>query len=249
MAALAATHQKMQYRATTAMGEKKSSVERVYKEVRQMAIDFSFKPGQRINESVLATELEASRTPLREALNRLTAEGYLSYSSGAGFYCRALSPERIVELYELRVAIECEALRCAVARASDDDIAKLLQSLDHYEPLYHQGTDATELLQMDEAFHEQLVGLSGNQEFIQLLSNLNGRIRFVRLMDLERMRNSSTETNTNLVRLADHRTIVEALESRNLEDALDAMRNHIQLRLEQATLAVRDAYAQLYAGQ
>ncbi len=72
------------------MSEKKSSVERVYKEVRQMAIDFSFKPGQRINESVLATELNASRTPLREALNRLTAQGYLSYSAGAGFYCRAL---------------------------------------------------------------------------------------------------------------------------------------------------------------
>ena len=102
-----------------------------------MAIDFSFKPGQRINESVLATELSASRTPPREALNRLTAEVYLSYSAGAGFYCRALSPECIVELYELRVAIECEALHCAVERASDHGIAKLVQSLDNYEPLYH----------------------------------------------------------------------------------------------------------------
>ena len=230
------------------MSGKTSSVERVYEEVRRLAIDFSFKPGQRINESVLATELKASRTPLREALNRLTAEGFLSYSSGAGFYCRALSPERVVELYELRVAIECEALRCAVARASDEDIAKLLRSLDIYEPLYHSGTDATELLQMDEAFHEQLVALSGNQEFIQILLNLNGRIRYVRLMDFERMCNSSTDTNTNLVRLADHRTIMQALESRNQEAALNAMRNHIQLRLEQATLAVRDAYAQLYAG-
>jgi len=230
------------------MGEKKSSVERVYEEVRRMAIDFSFKPGQRINESVLATKLDASRTPLREALNRLTAEGYLSYSAGAGFYCRALSPERIVDLYELRVAIECEALRCAVARASDQDIASLRQALDRYEPLYHSGTKATELLQMDEAFHEQLIGLSANQEFIQLLSHLNARIRFVRLMDFERMRNSSNAANSNLVRLADHRTIIQALESRSLDHALEAMRSHIQLRLEQATLAVRDAYAQLYAG-
>ncbi|MFK7855012.1 MAG: GntR family transcriptional regulator [Granulosicoccus sp.] len=230
------------------MSEKQSSVKRVYNEVRRMAIDFSFKPGQRINESVLASQLNASRTPLREALNRLTAEGYLSFEAGAGFSCRSLSAERIVELYELRVAIECESLRCAVLRASDHDIAALHQSLDESEHLYNKDSNATQLLEMDEAFHEQLVALSGNQEFIRLLVNLNGRIRFIRLMDFERMRKNSNEKCTNPVRLADHRTIVSALELRDVEAALKAMRGHIQLRLAEATLAVRDAYAQLYAG-
>ena len=72
------------------MTEKANVVAKAYKGLRDKAISFEFKPGERINESALTRELGISRTPLREALNRLVAEGFLRSSPGEGFYCRKL---------------------------------------------------------------------------------------------------------------------------------------------------------------
>ena len=59
-----------------------TSVDQVYEQVRTMAANFEFKPAERINESVLSKKLGASRTPLREAMNRLVAEGLLVFEGG-----------------------------------------------------------------------------------------------------------------------------------------------------------------------
>ncbi|HSG95230.1 MAG TPA: GntR family transcriptional regulator, partial [Afifellaceae bacterium] len=65
-----------------------------------MAVEYRFKPGERLNESDLSKGLGVSRTPLREALNRLVAEGYLAFRPGQGFFCRGLSPSDLFDLYD-----------------------------------------------------------------------------------------------------------------------------------------------------
>ena len=80
------------------MAKSESNVDRLYDTLRRMASDFAFKPDARINESALATQLDASRTPIREALNRLVAEGFLTFQSGRGFFCRSLSPKVVLDL-------------------------------------------------------------------------------------------------------------------------------------------------------
>ena len=87
------------------MADQGSSVDRVYATLRDMAINFDFKPGERLNETALTSKLNVSRTPLREALNRLVAEGFLTLAKGQGFFCRPLSPEQILELYQLRLSL------------------------------------------------------------------------------------------------------------------------------------------------
>jgi DNA-binding GntR family transcriptional regulator len=224
------------------MNPAENNVERLYDRLRQMAADFEFKPEERINESVLSKRLGASRTPLREALNRLVAEGFLTFHSGKGFYCRALSPDGILHLYEARVAIECEALRCSVQRASDDRIDEMAAYLDSTEAEYASCRDPLRLLDLDESFHIRLAELSGNPEFVRILNNINGRIRFVRMIDLTALLNTShSETS-----LCAHREIVDALQKRRETAALAAMRAHIQRRREQATDAVRRAFAEMY---
>ncbi len=91
------------------MSKTEGSVERAYEALRKMAINFEFKPGERLNETALTKTLDVSRTPLREALNRLVAQGFLTFELGKGFFCRALSPEKVFELYQLRCALETEA--------------------------------------------------------------------------------------------------------------------------------------------
>ena len=220
-----------------------TNVDRLYHDLRQMAADFAFKPGERINETVLSRSLGASRTPLREALNRLVAEGFLTFQPGKGFFCRALDPDRIVALYELRVAIECEAVRLAALRASDHAIAAIVAYLDRIEPDYARVSDPLALLRMDERFHVGLAELAGNDEISHQLDTLNGRIRFVRTMDLASLARARRDGPGSL---SAHRNIVVALARRDEAAAAQAMRSHIERRRDQANAAVRDAFATLY---
>lgn len=225
------------------MSKSASSVDKAYERLREMTVAFEFKPEARLNESALAQTLGVSRTPLREALNRLVAEGFMTFITGRGFFCRALSPARISDLYEARLAIECEAARRAVERASDPEIAALSAYLDETEPAYTNHQDITRLLEMDEEFHCRLVDLADNAEMRRILDNLNGRIRYVRLINLEMLR---TAPKDNAGQMYAHRQIVTAIAARDTEAAVAMVRNHIERRREQTAEVVRAAYLKLY---
>ena len=229
------------------MTKRLSSVDRVYETLRDMAINFDFKPGERINESALTTKLGASRTPLREALNRLVAEGFLTLAKGQGFFCRSLEPDKILELYQARCAIETEGIIRGIENASDKDIADLCDYLDEFEQIYFKCTDLTELLHMDEEFHLRLASLSGNGELIRLLSNLNERIRYVRLINFRQIRDQlENKVEEDAYVLPAHRRIVNAIKERDTDAAVKALRNHIERRSEETVELVRLAYSQLY---
>lgn len=229
------------------MVKQESNVDRVYEALRQMAADFAFMPDQRINESDLSKQLGASRTPLREALNRLVAEGFLTFKNNRGFFCRSLTPKYIQDLYETRVAVECEALRLSCRRAETEDIAALSHYLERTEAEYESTSDPVEQLEMDEAFHMHLVRLSGNNELERALRSLNDRIRYIRLIDLKRIRDKAGERVPG--ELSAHSRILLGLAGRDAEAAEAAMRGHIEKRREAATEAVRIAFSQLYVPQ
>jgi len=224
--------------------QKTSNVDRIIEKAREMAITFELKPGARINESALSKDLGASRTPLREALNRLVAEGYLTFQTGKGFFCRALDPKRIMDLYETRVAIEVEAVRLACLRHSDGELAVFRAYLNQTEPAYSQGAEVSELVLADEDFHLYIARLSQNDELLRLLENLNGRIRYVRSIGLKTMQSAPPQAPELSLRA--HRCILEALVARDTDAATASMRAHIERRWEEATEAVRIAYSQIY---
>ena len=228
------------------MAKPKSNVDRIYYALRQMAADFEFKPDARINEGELAAQVKASRTPVREALNRLVAEGFLTFQSGRGFFCRSLSPDRILDLYQARVAIECEAVRLSCQRASNEDIAALTAYLDQIEPDFSICQVSIELLAMDEEFHLRIVGLSRNDELLRMLKILNDRIRYVRMINLAALRDNRPAVIDAGAKMSAHRKILEALQNRELDGVVAAMRAHIERRREEATEAVRIAFSQLY---
>ena len=219
------------------MTTNQSRVDEVYGQVRAMATHFEFKPDERINEGALAAKLGTSRTPLREALNRLVAEGFLTFQKGRGFFCRSLAPDQILALYEARQAIECEALRLAVARASDDEIADVARFLQESEAAYSGSSSAEALVELDEAFHLRLVRMASNLELERILANVNARIRYVRWIDMSERRGITP---------AAHVRIVEALAARDEARAVEELRSHIGKRSEEATQAVKTAFSQLY---
>src|SRR5690606_19346881 len=211
-----------------------STVDRVYIQLRSMAIGYEFKPGEKLNEVALARQLEVSRTPLREALNRLGIEGLLRFQPGKGFYCRDLDVHEIFHLYELRKVVEVAGARLSMARARDEDINALMQFLDDTGPEPGDRSVA-ELVDLDETFHERLLEMSGNNEMLRVLQNINARIRFVRWIDMRLGDRANTQR--------EHRLILQALLARDEGSCTALLEKHIDRRLDQITSAIREGYA------
>ncbi|WP_299703942.1 GntR family transcriptional regulator [uncultured Tateyamaria sp.] len=226
-----------------ATSEMNDTVSAIYVKLREMAASFAFKPGERVNESSLSRDLGASRTPLREALNRLVAEGFVEFSAGRGFFCRTLSDKRIIHLYQARMAIECEAVRQAAMHAKPAELEAIDASLDLSADEYSNCTNPIRLMELDEAFHLQLAGLSGNPELLRMLETIYDKIRFVRTADLRRLQAAGRTTTER------HRAVLDIVRTGDGAAASAAMRDHIEHRAKHASEAVRLAFADLYAPQ
>lgn len=214
-----------------------TSVDLVYEQVRRMAASFEFKPAERINESELSKKLGASRTPLREAMNRLAAEGLLAFEGGRGFFCQSLSPTLVVQLYELREALETSAIRLATERATNAQVQDLGRYLEDIAPRYVDGTRARDIVSLDEEFHLKIAQLSGNPELQNMIELTYERIRYVRWIA---MREKIDITH------AAHMHIFDAIAARTPDTAVERMRAHIKTSNEEATETVEKAYSQLY---
>jgi DNA-binding GntR family transcriptional regulator len=213
-----------------------SSVDRVYETVKDMTVGFRIQPGSRINEVSLARELGASRTPLREALNRLVAENLLSFEKGRGFFCRALDAQEIADLYELRHVIEEAAVRRVARLQPIAELKKLMAFLDETGPEAGD-REIEQLTRLDEHFHETLVALSGNAEMARTLRGVNERIRFIRWID---MKNRRRETQ------GEHHDLVEALIAGDEALAVARLGAHIGKRRDQIMDSVRESLARIY---
>lgn len=214
-----------------------STVDKLYDQLASMAIGYAFKPGERLNEVALARQLGVSRTPLREALNRLVVEKLLRFLPGKGFFCRDLDVQEVFALYELRKAIEVAGVQLAVCRASDKAIAAVAAFLEDTGPEPGDRSIAA-LVDLDESFHEQVLALSGNVEMLRVLRNINTRIRFVRWVDLHRADRLRSQR--------EHRAVVDALMARDGAACAALLERHIDRRQDQITAAIREGYARIY---
>lgn len=199
-------------------------------------MEFRFLPGERLNEAVLAKELGVSRTPLREALNRLSAEGFLTFSANNGFFRKSIDVKEIFDLYEFRMYLEESAVRLAVDRAKDEDLqalAEFSQASAREDPARTVG----DLVSLDEQFHERLIALSGNEQMCDALRNINARIQFVRWLDMAERR---SETQNQ------HLLIISALKARDAQAAEQTIRNHIAHRLDQIVEKVERSYGRIF---
>jgi len=214
----------------------RTRVDDIYEAVKEMAVAYRLKPGEHLNEVTLARGLGASRTPLREALNRLVAERLLDFVAGRGFFCRALDTREVFELYEVRRTLEVEAVRLACRRADPAAVSALAGNAAFYDWQIF-GQPVQELVGHDEAFHIEIAKLTENGELVRQLQRINERIRFIRWLDMDRR---IEETRS------EHRAIVDAMSARDEDLAAEKMQNHIERRQDQIDVVVREGYSTIY---
>lgn len=213
-------------------------VEKVYRQVKDMAVEYRFRPGERVNEVELAQRLSVSRTPVRQALSRLVLEGFVTFVPNRGFFSREIAPADIEQIYEFRALVECGAYRLACERASDSDISAIRAD---WEAQSGGQSDWEKIGQADETFHIAIAQLAGNPYIVSTLADLNAKLRFFRKIDLE---NTTRREKTYF----EHAAILDCLSRRDPAGA-EVLRNHIVFSSAHAIEVTKEGLARIFFGR
>ena len=198
----------------------------VYEAVKQMIFDFELMPGARFSEAELTERLNVSRTPLRQALQRLENQGFVHVLPKMGWYVAPIDFEVMDHLYDLRVLIECHA----VEHLANDPQTPSLEPLTQVwlVPEKQRLSDGKRVGQLDEAFHATLVAVAGNREMMRVHQDVTERIRLIRRLDF-------TKDARIAATYDEHAAILRAVMSRRQAEAVRLLKAHI----EQSKLEVR----------
>jgi DNA-binding GntR family transcriptional regulator len=181
-----------------------------------------YKPGDRLVESELADRFGVSRTPVREALQRLETQSMLT-RDGRSLIVSSLDHNQLAELYAVRTELEGLAARLAARHATDEELRVLRSMADEDQALL--GGDPRALSQANKRFHKQIHLASHNRFLVQQLDLVH---RSMALMATT----SFAAEGRDAVGLAEHDAIVRAIEARDGEAAYQALRNHISKAFE-----------------
>lgn len=199
----------------------------VYERLRGDIIAGRLTPGEALGESALGVRYGTSRTPIREALQRLETERLVSRTA-RGMRVHDTSPEEILDIYEVRISLESLAARAAARRRSELDLARLISA----KAAMDACDDEAQRAETNRAFHETVWAASHNPTLIDQLERLS--VHLVRYPV-----STLAEDGRWQAALAEHDELVSAIEARD-EDAAARLG-------EQHMSRARDARLQLYA--
>ncbi len=207
--------------ATAKTTSQKTASVRVYEQARNQISVGAHKVGDRLTEGALAEQFGVSRTPVREALQRLASEGFVELSPHAGALVKGWSRRDVREVFEIRAHLESMAAGLAARHATAQDVA-LLQSLcDTMKQLSQAPTrDVPQISEKNRAFHAEILRIGGNRRMAGIALNL---------MDLGFLVRSFTKFDQkDLLRSSsEHQSLVEAIRQGDERWAEAVMRSHI----------------------
>lgn len=195
----------------------------------------TYKPGDRLVESELAERLGVSRTPVREALQRLETQAMLR-RDGRSLIVASLDHNQLAELYAVRTELEGLAARLAARHATDEEVRVLRTMVSDDHALLG---DARAMSRANKRFHRQIHLASHNRFLVQQLDLVH------RSMALMATTSLAAEGRSE-VALAEHDALIAAIEARDGDAAYQALRTHIsrafetRLRVDAGELRLRD---------
>lgn len=195
-------------------GESQPAAQRVADALQQRIASWQLPDGHRLLEESLSEEFGVSRSPVREALRRLAAEGYVEIVPRMGYHVRQPSLKDIEDLYELRLALELMVVEKLTGEV------RAGRSTDWVEDLRKLPITAETLAPSDRAFHEGLAAAAGNEAIASTLRDINDRLAVFREMEAEVL-GRPEETREQ------HAAILDAICAGEREAATAAVRQNI----------------------
>jgi DNA-binding GntR family transcriptional regulator len=185
--------------------------------LREMILDGRLSEGSRVNEVHLSTALGISRTPLREALVRLAAEGALTVLPRSGFFVRPLTLEEFREIYPIRGMLDPEALRLAGIPSR-----KRIDRLDALNRKLGETSEPGAVIRLDDAWHLELIDGCPNRILLALIEQFMRRTRRYELALMRERRNVEGSIRS-------HEAILAALRAGDLDAACALLRRNMEV--------------------
>ena len=189
--------------------------------LEQRIIEGELGIGKRLDEAELSTHYGVSRTPVREALQRLAESGLAEHLPRRGTFVSTPSLSELVEMFEVMAELECMAVRLATRRATSADIDALTESNEACRAAFEAG-DTKGYYELNAALHRQIYKMSGNSFLTAEAQRLHDRLRPYRRLQL-RVRGRMGES------MNEHDIILAAMRDGNAQQAVVTMRKHITI--------------------
>jgi DNA-binding GntR family transcriptional regulator len=189
----------------------------VFESLRDAIWDGRIGRGERVREEEIARHLGVSRTPVREALQRLQQRGLLVVGAGRGLVVNELRHDQVIELYAMREIMEGSSARFAAQHASEDEIA-ILHRLQR--ELRNVKNDAGALVMLNRRFHQAIYHAAHNQYLMQTLELMHDSFALLNHTTFRMPKRKESDE--------EHLAILKAIEKRDPDRAEQAARAHIR---------------------
>lgn len=191
----------------------------VYNTIKEFIFQNQILPGERIYIENLSESLKISTTPLREALNCLVQEGYVSHNSNRGYTLKVITNSEVEKFYEFCEAIEVYAIERAVENITPADLADLEKNLLCYRKSIEENYSRERFL-INNEFHLKIAKLSGNEIIVENLKGILEKIVWKWKLD-------NIAHGRGPQAYDEHMAIYKSLENRDKQEAIIALRTHI----------------------
>lgn len=194
-----------------------SLVQIAYEAIRSTILEGKYEPGEHLVETRIAEELATSRAPIREAFRRLEQEGLVEKKPRRGFFVREMTAQDFVDIYNVRIAIECAAARLVARRRPS--LAAIEQTIGILHDAARRG-DVTATVDLELLVHQQICDASGNAFLASVFRSVAGPTRMALAMDdaaYEHLEDAATE----------HIPLLAALRGGDGDAAAAALYDHI----------------------
>lgn len=205
-----------------------SAADPIYDDIRAAILSGEITPGAPLRQDEIAKRFGVSKIPVREALRRLEVDNLVVFERNKGASVRHYSETEVLQLLDIRIALECRALELAVPNMIATDFIDMRQLLDDYA----KRTDPAEWGAMNAKFHQMLYEPCGNPQLMKMIDDLHGKLgQFLRLL---------VSTASGLERpMREHDDILEACERGDTQVAVQAMRQHIEATQKEVAAFLR----------
>lgn len=205
----------------------------VFNTLRDAILTGKLVPGERLMENQLAEKLGVSRTPVREALRMLELENLVELVPRKGAQVLDMSEKDIVNILEVRSALEGLATSVACKKMTKEDLQQLKNMEVDFEKAVAEN-DVEHFVDIDEDFHDLIFAATENDKLINIFRNL--RIQLYRYR-MAQAKNNETSMSTIV---AHHRSIIRAIENHDTEEGASIAQGHIKYQTESILRFVRN---------
>ena len=215
------------YGALVKKADKPSYAQVAYDGIKELISNEEIGPGELLSENQLADYFHMSRTPVREAIRRLQAEGLVEIRKGIGTFLKPLTAKDVKDIYEVRKAMELMACETSIYQITDEEIQEVRKNLEDLLRRRQSGEKikSIDFSQIDGQFHDLIIQRSNNK-YIELLME---QIYF----NVDRYRRLSFHVSLDLEDITrQHLNLLKYLEQRDLKKLQDNLEKHLSWSLD-----------------